>query len=140
MQKIRLKFVTFTVVALVSSIALVFVVSVQSDARTHRLELARAGDHVVTLDQAVKLIQNFKFSPTAPSIKGGYFTRDIFDKILAQPGCSGIRYYYAKKDDGSATIVLLGIDGGGNDMTSGILGDWTYPCPPYCGSPNQLNN
>jgi hypothetical protein len=139
MLKIRLKFVTFAVITLVSSIALVFVVSVHSDARSSRLENAAAGNHVITLDQAVNYIQNFKNSPTAPSNKGGSFSRDIFDQILAQPGCSGIRYYYAKKDDGTPTIVLVGVDGGGNDMTSGVLGEETYPCPPVCGSPNQLN-
>jgi len=139
MQKIRLKFVTFAVAALVSSIALVFALSVKSDARTHSLEYTAAGDHVITLDQAVRYIQNFKNFPSAPSIKGGSFSRDIFDQILAQPGCSGIRYYYAKKDDGTPTIVLVGVDGGGNDMTAGILGDENIPCPPVCGSPNQLN-
>jgi hypothetical protein len=139
MKKRRLKFVTFAVAALVSSIALFFVLSIDSDARTLRLNYAGTGDHDITLDQAVRYIQNFRNSPTAPSIKGGSFNRDIFDKILAQPGCSGIRYYYAKKDDGTATIVIVGVDGGGNDMTSGILGDETYPCPPVCGSPNQLN-
>ena len=139
MQKIRLKFVTLALAALVSSIALVFFISTHSDARTNRPEVASAGDHVITLDQAVKYIQSFKSSPTAPTTKGGYFSRDIFDKILSQAGCSGIRYYYAKKDDGTATIVLVGVDGGGNDMTAGVLADLSWPCPPMCGAPNELN-
>lgn len=139
MQKIRMKFVTFAVVALISSIALVFIVSVDGDARTAKVEYTTAGDHVVTLDQAMRFIQNFKNSPTAPSIKGAYFSRDIFDQILAQPGCSGIRYYHAKKDDGTATIVLVGVDGAGNDMTYGVLGETGWPCPPMCGAPNELN-
>jgi len=41
-------------------------------------------NHVVSLDQAVKYIQNYKKNPVAPSTKGGYFGRNIFDKILAQ--------------------------------------------------------
>jgi hypothetical protein len=139
MKKIRLKFVTFAVVALVSSIALVFVASVHSVARNHTPGYPPVGNHVVTLDQAVRFIQNFKNSPTAPSIKGAYFSRDIFDQILAQPGCSGIRYYHAKKDDGTATIVLVGVDGAGNDMTYGVLGETGWPCPPLCGAPNELN-
>jgi hypothetical protein len=110
-----------------------------SDAKTHRPGYVSAGNHVVTLDQAVRFIQNFKNSPTAPSIKGAYFSRDIFDQILAQPGCSGIRYYHAKKDDGTATIVLAGVDGAGNDMTHGVLGETGWPCPPLCGAPNELN-
>jgi hypothetical protein len=97
------------------------------------------GNHEITLAQAVKFIDNFKNNPTAPSIKGGYFSRNIFDKILAQNGCIGIRYYYAKKDDGTHTIILVGVNNEGRDMENGILGEWSYPCPPLCDSPNQLN-
>lgn len=96
-------------------------------------------NHVVTLTQAAKYIQNFKNHPTAPTIKGGHFGRNIFDKILAQPGCVGIRYYYAALDDGSPTMVLVGVDQNGNDIDNGVIGEAITPCPPYCGSANQLN-
>lgn len=96
-------------------------------------------NHTITLDQAAKYVQNFKNNPTAPAIKGGYFGRNIFEKILAQTGCVGIRYYYAKMDDGSPTLVLVGVDGNGHDMTQGVLGEVIIPCPPFCDSPNQLN-
>jgi hypothetical protein len=96
-------------------------------------------NHVVTLAQAAKYIQNFKNHPTAPTIKGGHFARNIFDKILAQPGCVGIRYYYAALDDGSPTMVLVGVDQNGNDIDSGVIGEATFPCPPFCGSANELN-
>jgi hypothetical protein len=97
------------------------------------------GNHVISVDQAARFIQNFKQNPTAPTIKGGYFDRNIFDKILAQGGVVGIRYYYAAKDDGTPTIVLVGVDSTGSDMVQGIVGEWGFPCPPNCGSTNQLN-
>jgi hypothetical protein len=97
------------------------------------------GNHVITLDQAVNYIQNFKQNPAAPGVKGGYFERTIFDKILAQKGAVGIRYYYAIKDDGSPTLVLVGVDSTGSDMEQGVLGEWVYPCPPFCSPINQLN-
>ena len=100
---------------------------------------AGTGNHVVTADQAVKFIQNFKQNPVVPTTKGGYFDRNIFDKILAQPGVAGIRYYYAAKDDGTPTIVLVGVDTTGSDMIQGVIGEWSSPCPPICGSQNQLS-
>lgn len=106
---------------------------------TVNAQLTGNENHVVTLDQAVKFIQNFKNHPTAPTIKGGHFARSIFDKILAQPGCVGIRYYYAALDDGSPTMVLVGVDQNGNDIDSGVIGEAITPCPPVCGSANQLN-
>ena len=74
-----------------------------------------------------------------PSIKGGAFCRAIFDKILAQPGCVAIRYYYAKMDNGTPTIVVVGVDALGKDMEGGILGEVTYPCPPLCDDNSALS-
>jgi hypothetical protein len=97
------------------------------------------GNHVITLDQATKYVQNFKQNPVAPTTKGGYFERNIFDRILAQKGVVGIRYYYAAKDDGSPTLVLVGVDSTGNDMLQGVIAEWVMQCPPFCGSTNQLS-
>ena len=86
--------------------------------------------HLITLDQALKYIQNFKQNPVPQSVKGGYFGRNIFDKILAQGGAVGIRYYFAAKNDGSTTLVLVGVDSTGNDIVQGVLGEEQFPCPP----------
>jgi hypothetical protein len=136
MRAIPPKFRFLTVVVLASCVvtaAIIFSV--------YTVNAQYKGDenHVVTLAQAAKYIQNFKNHPTAPAIKGGHFARSIFDKILAQPGCVGIRYYYAALDDGSPTMVLVGVDQNGNDIDSGVIGETTYPCPPYCSSANELN-
>lgn len=96
-------------------------------------------NHVVSLDEAVKYITNFTSKPDVPTIKGGYFGRNIFDKLLSQTGCVGIRYYYAKTDSGVATIVLVGVDGAGNDLYQGVLAEEAIPCPPICSASNPLN-
>jgi len=96
-------------------------------------------NHVVPLDTAVHLVQNFRAKPVAPPTKGGYFGRNIFEKILAQRGSVGIRYYYATKDDGTPTIVLVGVDSTGNDMVKGVVGEVGIPCPPYCSTSNALS-
>ena len=120
-------------IGLVVSFALVFFPA------SGKAQIPAIQNHVVTLDQAVKYIQNYKKNPVAPSTKGGYFGRNIFDKILAQQGVVGIRYYYAAKDDSTPTLVLVGVDSTGNDMEQGIIGEWTAQCPPICPQPNRLN-
>ena len=123
------------VVAAVSSLATLLIVFGTSNVgASQQDQLTGNENHVITLDQAVKLVQNYQTSPRVPSIKGGYFGRNIFDKILSQSGCVGVRFYYAQKDDGSSTMVLVGVDNMSNDMTGGILGDVILPCPPYCGA------
>ena len=132
-------FLKLMAVAIVSCVVTLFLVLGTSTLGASRQQYTGNENHTITLDQAVKYIQNFKSFPATPSIKGAYFGRSAFDKILAQSGCIGIRYYYAKKDDGTPTIVLVGVDGAGNDITAGILSDDGWPCPPMCGGPNPLN-
>ena len=78
-----------------------------------------------------------------------FFGRQIIEKILAQPGCMGIRIYYAIDDKGKKQLILVGADekggnqwpsvkpkgskkllkdGGGGNTTS----DGSIPCPPFC--------
>ncbi|MCX6134400.1 MAG: hypothetical protein NTU47_11360 [Ignavibacteriales bacterium] len=127
-------FFTLMAVALVSSLVTLLITLNATTAGARQQQFTGNENHVITLDQAVKLVQNYQTSPRLPSIKGGYFSRSIFDKILSQNACVGVRFYYAQKDDGGSTMVLVGVDNMANDMTSGVLGDITIPCPPYCGT------
>ncbi|GAB2651447.1 hypothetical protein GCM10027036_00230 [Flavihumibacter cheonanensis] len=40
--------------------------------------------------------------------------KDIIQKILNQPDCSGIRFYHALDENGNKTLVSVGIDSTGN--------------------------
>ena len=88
--------------------------------------------HEVSLDSAKKYIQNLKKDAMQMKTQGGMFYREIFDKILSQKGVIGIRYYYAKTDDGNPTIVMVGVDSLGKDMTKAAIAETSVPCPPYC--------
>jgi hypothetical protein len=138
MKTKRLDFLKLMAVAIVSCVVTIFLMLGTSSLGARPQQYSGQENHVISVDQALKYIQNFKNFPKAPMIKGAYFGRSIFDKILAQPGCVGIRYYYAQKDDGTPTLVLVGIDGGGNDLTGGPVGEESFPCPPYCGPPGIL--
>jgi hypothetical protein len=132
------RFTLFAAIAF-AAFAVVVLLTASSGGASARQQVTGNEDHAITLDQAVKYIENFKSNPTAPSMKGAFFGRGILDKILAQPGCLGIRYYYAKKDDGSATVVLAGVDTDGNDIEQGVLAEMPIPCPPFCPSSGQLS-
>jgi len=132
-------FLTLTAVALVSSLVTLLLVFGTSSISARQQQFTGNENHLITLDQAVKYVQNFRSFPSVPTIKGGYIGRNAFDKVLAQPGCVGIRFYYAQKDDGSPALVLVGVDGAGNDLTQGPLVDEILPCPPFCPGPSPLN-
>ncbi len=89
-------------------------------------------EHHISLDEAKQYTKNFRASAKAPTVKAGYFGRAIFEEILAQPDCTGIRIYFGQKDDGATVLVLVGADTAGKDLYQGTLGDLYVPCPPIC--------
>jgi hypothetical protein len=99
-------------------------------------------DHQIDLGTAIRLIRNHKANLTVSSAlnatKGGFFARSAFDKILAQPGVAGIRYYYAQNDNGTPTLILVGVDAKGQEMQTGAIMERALLCPPFCGSASEL--
>jgi hypothetical protein len=95
-------------------------------------------DHRIDLVSAMKLIKNYRTNPKASMLKGGMLGRSAFDKILAQEGCAGIRYYYAQNDTGMQVLVLVGVDAKGEDIQTGAIMERIYPCPPFCNQTNEM--
>jgi hypothetical protein len=140
MNKNKSNFVKLAAVAVVSSmVTFLLIVGVGTVGARQQQQVTGNENQSVTLDQAVKYVQSYTMSPTSPTIKGGYFAKVGLEKILSQAGCVGIRYYYSKKDDGSSSLVVVGVDYNGTDLTAGPMIDNAFPCPPFCGSPSPLN-
>ena len=96
-------------------------------------------EHKISLDAAAALTRRYRERAPKGMQVGTMFPREVFEALLAQPGCAGIRAYTGTADDDSQQTVLVGADGDGNDMTAGLLFDASFPCPPYCGGGNSLN-
>lgn len=94
--------------------------------------MAGAGRHEISRAKAREYIQGWRGGRKG-GIHGGYMDREVFDKILAQPECSGIRYYNARHPEGRDTIVLVGVDSEGRDLWNGTIAEEAAPCPPICG-------
>lgn len=93
----------------------------------------------ITLDVAGAWTENYRTqNPTL--VKGVFYGRDILEQILAQPGCQGIRFYFALDNLNKNTLVAVGADAQENDQLNGVIADVSSPCPPHCGSSNQLNS
>jgi hypothetical protein len=92
--------------------------------------------HRITLDTAV---QHTKRNPNKGR-KGGMFLRKDLDDLLAQPGCSGLRFYYGQAANGADSLILVGVDADGNDMADGVLLDDHFLCPPFCNANSPLNS
>ena len=138
MQTSKRKFFTLLSAAVLTAFFVFLLAAGATNAGARPQEITGANNHVVTLEQATKFVKNYTAAPTF-AVKGAYFDKGIFQKILAQTDCVGIRYYYGRKDDGAPCLVLVGVDSKGSDMTGGILGEDAVPCPPLCPPGSPLN-
>jgi hypothetical protein len=87
--------------------------------------------HRISLHDAIALVQRAQAAPPH-LVKGWSIDTAIIREILDQPGATRLRIYLGTKDDGEATLVLLGVDGEGKDMTAGTIAEHVLPCPPFC--------
>jgi len=53
-------------------------------------------------------------------------------EIINQPGCVEVRTYFAKNAAGALTLVIVGVDANGNDMTAGKIMNRLIKCPNDC--------
>lgn len=52
--------------------------------------------------------------------------------IINQTGCVEVRTYFAKNAAGDLTLVIVGVDSNGNDMTAGKIMNNFECCPQSC--------
>ena len=95
-------------------------------------------DHEIPFATAQGLIRAWRSRARTGQHHGGFFGRDVLEKILAQPGCVGVRFYHATHEKGHDTLVLLGVSADGKDLASGTIAEEARPCPPYCDDSDPL--
>ena len=88
-----------------------------------------------------------------------FFGKEILERILAQEGCLGIRFYYAHDHHGKKHLVIAGVNSDGSDQVHHHdkeakaaapagkapagpvlyeVGDQSMPCPGSPGCPKGL--
>jgi len=112
-------------------LAIAFLVTIQTSTASSTL-FTGSEHHQVTQTQAQRWTAEFQKTAGDGELIAGYFGRNIFEKILNQEGATGVRIYKAKHDNGEEVFVLVGVDGEGKDIASGVVGEGILPCPPIC--------
>lgn len=97
-------------------------------------------DHRISLHAAAAETRRYRHEHK-PRITdcGAYNAKPVLE-LLAQEGCVGIRFYRGRSEKGEETLVLVGVNGDGNDMDHGILLQGHFPCPPFCSDDDDLNS
>jgi hypothetical protein len=101
------------------------------------MALPEKRDHKISLTEAADLTRRHR--KAQPKVDhGGFFHREAFDTLLAQPGCAGIRIYRGQAEGGTHHFVMVGVNAAGKDMADGGVMERCQPCPPYCDETSPL--
>ncbi len=102
---------------------------------THKRSFDPECDHLISREEAHGLVRTFRsHAKDNHALKSAVFSQRAFLRILAQPGCHGIRIYLAQQQDGAQTLVMVGVDTKGHDLDNAqaIYTEHPLPCPPFC--------
>ncbi|HET7042940.1 MAG TPA: hypothetical protein VFI13_13055 [Gemmatimonadales bacterium] len=95
-------------------------------------------DHRITLAEAIEMTTAHRAAAGSDAAKGGMWPREVFEALLAQPGCAGLRMYHGRLKDGTANMVMVAVDANGSDLTSATIMEQFFPCPPWCDTASPL--
>ncbi len=101
---------------------------------------AAAVEHRISTDEAAEMTARYRENLLPGQPKGGFFGKKAIQRLLVQPDCIGLRFFYGAANDGARVIVILCVDKNGEEMFDGPLAELSIVCPPICGPTNPLNH
>ncbi|GAA3922798.1 hypothetical protein [Hymenobacter algoricola] len=84
---------------------------------------------VISSAQAVEWTTRFQ-EANPQEIWAAFTEARIFNQLLGQADCQGLRLYHGTDSGGNNTFVMVGVNSEGADMTEGLLADEASKCPP----------
>ena len=97
-------------------------------------------EHKIQLEEAKAMARKHRDESPGGSERAHMFPREVFQTLLNNPKVQGIRLYHGKGGDGKGSMIVVGVDGDGNDLlTEGEIFDRGFPCPPVCSGGSSLN-
>lgn len=118
-------------------------------------------NHFISLQKAVELTKRYRtnresvLDPALPDKNilplSDTLPRNVFDVLLAKPGCTSIRIYYGMDAGLNVKPVVVAVNAQNQDILPGgesgsnlenegeDIGDDALRCPPFCPPPSPLN-
>ncbi len=94
---------------------------------------------IITLQEAQEL--TFAYQDSAMAVNQTIATsvdKTSILNLLNQPNCEGMRMYFGLDENNKLTLVIVGTNNLGNDMTTGQILDRMNLCPFYCDNNSSL--
>lgn len=95
--------------------------------------------HIITLSEAETMTHAYQNATQFQGLTVACcMDNAAYQEVMVQPECVGIRTYFALNEQGKLTVVVVGIDNNGDDLTNGVLLNKAYGCPAECPTNSPL--
>jgi hypothetical protein len=101
---------------------------------------------LISRKKAAKMVEDWQ-REEPEAVRSILYGREIFDQLLAVPGCEGVRVFNAYNDKGMQAFVLVAVDGRNNNIREykgargetilAPIADTGLPCPADCPNPDS---
>lgn len=96
-------------------------------------------NHRIAIADAVAHAKRHRGGGAHRAGDSGAFNAKPLQELLGQPGCSGMRFYMGRNERGERSVILVGVDAKGNNMSGGVVLNSHLPCPPFCPDEDALH-
>jgi len=94
---------------------------------------------IITLADGSTMTADFR-AKFPNETKAAFYSSNVFNDLMSQEGCVGIRIYNAVDNEGFLTNILVGVNENGDDLVNGKIYNKAGLCPKYCSKGNPLNS
>jgi len=83
---------------------------------TEQILVTNAGDEI-SLEKGAKMVKDHHDKLGESNSHQYVFGKSLLEKIIAQPGCEGIRMFDAVNENGVKSLVFVGVDKNGIEIS-----------------------
>ena len=119
------------------------------------IQLFSDNNHLISLERAKEMIRTYR-EKKATILQPEYadsnvlphsetFNREAFDRLMAQPGCAGVRIYYGMDEQLNVHAIVIGVNENNEDLLPStdstgsseptgepLILEEAVRCPPNC--------
>lgn len=95
--------------------------------------------HIISLQEATTMTHAYQNAVQFQGLtQSCLIDNNAYQQLMAQAGCVGVRTYFALNEIDILTIIVVGVDSTGNDLTNGVILNHALDCPPVCPNNSPL--
>ncbi len=95
--------------------------------------------HLISLTEAAEMTHAFQNATQFQGLTVAcMMDNNAYEQVMNQPDCAGVRTYFALDELNNLTIVVVGVDAQGNDISTGPIMERAYRCPILCHNNSPL--